>query len=78
MSADNPLRKVGLIVAGAGTVVWLVGAFLFGENFRHGASIERWLGLGAFLLISAGIVFALIKDVVARFLAPPERSSPSA
>jgi len=34
--------------------------------------------IGAFLLISAGIVFALIKDVVARFLAPPERSSPSA
>jgi len=39
---------------------------MFGGNLEDGASAGRWIGSTIFLLMSLGIVSALLKDLLSR------------
>jgi len=48
------------------SILLLAAALMFGGNLEDGASAGRWIGSTIFLLMSLGIVSALLKDLLSR------------
>jgi hypothetical protein len=64
-------RRTSLVIVIPALVLFglilLCAALVFGENFEGQTSASGWIASGLFLLVSAAIVSALVRDLVLRF-----------